>query len=121
MAIGVNLSEKMENVSNGIKRFINLKISNHNDNSEAHSTEMNKKLDKVQSSNKGKMLVTNGTTGEITFETIPTKLSDFNNDQGFITSNEVSGNITTEELEITYDDNGTDVIETITFLILDDS
>ena len=29
--------------------------------------------------------------------------------------------ITTEELEITYDDNGTDVTETITFLILDDS
>ena len=48
----------MENVSNGIKRFINLKISNHNDNSEAHSTEMNKKVDKVS----GKGLSTNDFT-----------------------------------------------------------
>lgn len=62
----------------------------------ATKQELNNKVDKVS----GKQLSTN----------------DFNDEY----KNFLDG-ITTEELDITYDNNGTDVTETITFLIIDDN
>ena len=74
---------------NNLKNAIINLISLHNSDSNAHSTEMAKKVDVAQGSgNKNKNIVTDS-SGNITTEakpTIPTKTSDLTNDSNFVSS-----------------------------------
>ena len=72
---------------------------------------LDNKLDKSQTSYKGKNVVVDSTSGLITFEnkpTIPTKVSDLSNDSGFITSS----SLPTKTSDLTNDGDGTNAFLT---------
>lgn len=72
---------------------------------------LDNKLDKSQTSYKGKNVVVDSTSGLITFEnkpTIPTKVSDLTNDSGFITSS----SLPTKTSDLTNDGDGTNAFLT---------